>query len=62
MMHGPEKSDLKDLALDQFTNRPGVTRIETSIIFRTTMALTHQGLAAQRLATPCAIGILCRFW
>lgn len=24
---------LKDLALDQFTNRPGVTRIETSIIF-----------------------------
>jgi len=26
---------LKDLALDQFTNRPGVTRIETSIIFET---------------------------
>lgn len=26
---------LKDLALDQFTNRPGVTRIETSIIFDT---------------------------
>jgi DNA-binding Lrp family transcriptional regulator len=24
---------LKDLALDQFTNRPGVTRIETSIFF-----------------------------
>ena len=24
---------LKDLALDNFTNRPGVTRIETSIIF-----------------------------
>lgn len=24
---------LKDLALDRFTNRPGVTRIETSIIF-----------------------------
>ena len=24
---------LKDLALDQFTSRPGVTRIETSIIF-----------------------------
>jgi DNA-binding Lrp family transcriptional regulator len=24
---------LKDLALDQFTNQPGVTRIETSIIF-----------------------------
>ena len=24
---------LKNLALDQFTNRPGVTRIETSIIF-----------------------------
>lgn len=24
---------LKDLALDQFTNRPGVTRIETSIIY-----------------------------
>ena len=24
---------LKDLALDQFTNRPAVTRIETSIIF-----------------------------
>src|SRR5262245_20678510 len=24
---------LKDLALDQFTNRPGVTHIETSIIF-----------------------------
>ena len=24
---------LKDLALDSFTNRPGVTRIETSIIF-----------------------------
>jgi len=24
---------LKDLALDHFTNRPGVTRIETSIIF-----------------------------
>src|ERR1700761_7306675 len=24
---------LKDLALDQFTNRPGVARIETSIIF-----------------------------
>lgn len=24
---------LKDLALDKFTNRPGVTRIETSIIF-----------------------------
>ena len=24
---------LKDLALDQFTNRPGVTRIETSIVF-----------------------------
>ncbi|TDU26472.1 AsnC family transcriptional regulator [Panacagrimonas perspica] len=24
---------LKDLALDQFTNRPGVTRIETSVIF-----------------------------
>ena len=23
----------KDLALDHFTNRPGVTRIETSIIF-----------------------------
>jgi hypothetical protein len=28
-------SDLKDLALDQFTNRPGVTRIETSIIYET---------------------------
>ena len=26
---------LKDLALDQFTNRPGVARIETSIIFDT---------------------------
>jgi DNA-binding Lrp family transcriptional regulator len=26
---------LKDLALDRFTNRPGVTRIETSIIFDT---------------------------
>lgn len=26
---------LKDLALDQFTNRPGVTRIETSIIYET---------------------------
>jgi hypothetical protein len=24
---------LKDLALDQFMNRPGITRIETSIIF-----------------------------
>ena len=24
---------LKDLALDQFTNRPGVIRIETSIIY-----------------------------
>ena len=24
---------LKDLALDRFTNRPGVARIETSIIF-----------------------------
>ena len=24
---------LKDLALDQFTSRPGVTRIETSIVF-----------------------------
>ena len=24
---------LKDLALDSFTNRPGVTRIETSIIY-----------------------------
>jgi DNA-binding Lrp family transcriptional regulator len=24
---------LKDLALDHFTSRPGVTRIETSIIF-----------------------------
>ena len=24
---------LKDLALDSFTNRPGVTRIETSIVF-----------------------------
>ena len=24
---------LKDLALDRFTNRPGVTRIETSIIY-----------------------------
>ena len=24
---------LKDLALDHFTNRPGVTRIETSIIY-----------------------------
>jgi DNA-binding Lrp family transcriptional regulator len=24
---------LKDLALDRFTNRPGVTRIETSIVF-----------------------------
>ncbi len=24
---------LKDLALDQFTNNPGVTRVETSIIF-----------------------------
>ena len=24
---------LKDLALDQFTSRPGVTRIETSIIY-----------------------------
>jgi DNA-binding Lrp family transcriptional regulator len=24
---------LKDLALDQFTNRPGVTRIETSIVY-----------------------------
>lgn len=26
---------LKDLALDHFTNRPGVTRIETSIIYET---------------------------
>lgn len=26
---------LKDLALDRFTNQPGVTRIETSIIFDT---------------------------
>jgi Lrp/AsnC ligand binding domain len=26
---------LKDLALDSFTNRPGVTRIETSIIYET---------------------------
>lgn len=26
---------LKDLALDRFTNRPGVTRIETSIIYET---------------------------
>jgi DNA-binding Lrp family transcriptional regulator len=26
---------LKNLALDQFTNRPGVTRIETSIIYDT---------------------------
>ena len=26
---------LKDLALDRFTNRPGVTRIETSLIFDT---------------------------
>jgi hypothetical protein len=24
---------LKDLAFDSFTNRPGVTRIETSIVF-----------------------------
>ena len=24
---------LKDLALDSFTNRPGVTRIETSIVY-----------------------------
>ena len=28
-----DTTHLKDLALDQFTNRPGVTRIETSIIF-----------------------------
>ena len=28
---------LKNLALDQFTNRPGVTRIETSIIYDTRM-------------------------
>src|SRR5262245_7264737 len=28
-----DKQHLKDLALDQFTNRPGVIRIETSIIF-----------------------------
>jgi DNA-binding Lrp family transcriptional regulator len=28
-----DMAHLKDLALDQFTNRPGVTRIETSIIF-----------------------------
>src|SRR5438046_8612637 len=44
---------LKDLALDQFTNRPEVTRIETSIIFRTAMALTHQAWprnGSQRLA------------
>ena len=26
---------LKDLALDSFTNRPGVTRIETSIVYET---------------------------
>lgn len=26
---------LKELALDCFTNRPGVTRIETSIIYET---------------------------
>jgi len=26
---------LKDLALDSFTNGPGVTRIETSIIYET---------------------------
>ncbi|QQS13103.1 MAG: Lrp/AsnC family transcriptional regulator [Rhodospirillales bacterium] len=28
-----DMAHLKDLALDSFTNRPGVTRIETSIIF-----------------------------
>ncbi len=28
-----DTAHLKDLALDQFTSRPGVTRIETSIIF-----------------------------
>ena len=27
---------LKDLALDSFTNRPGVTQIETSIIYEAT--------------------------
>lgn len=31
---------LKDLALDRFTNRPGVTRIETSIIYET--RTTHE--------------------
>lgn len=28
-----DMAHLKDLALDSFTNRPGVTRIETSIVF-----------------------------
>ncbi len=38
---------LKDLALDRFTNQPGVTRIETSIIYET----PHR-VALQRLDDP----------
>ncbi|AKH19047.1 Lrp/AsnC family transcriptional regulator [Sedimenticola thiotaurini] len=40
---------LKNLALDQFTNRPGVTRIETSIIYDT--RVNHQ-LPDLRNRTP----------
>jgi Lrp/AsnC ligand binding domain len=28
-----DTAHLKDLALDKFTNRPGVTRIETAIVY-----------------------------
>lgn len=40
---------LKDLALDQFTNRPGVTRIETSIIYETRVRHELPMLAAGTL-------------
>lgn len=39
---------LKDLALDQFTSRPGVTRIETSIIYETRRRYERPDLRAPR--------------
>jgi DNA-binding Lrp family transcriptional regulator len=43
---------LKDLALDSFTNRPGVTRIETSIVYEA--RARHELPQLQELSRPRA--------
>ena len=43
---------LKNLALDRFTNRPGVTRIETSIIYESVQRQELPVLCSPREAEP----------